>query len=175
MTFNHRAYIELAFVLLIVPSRFAWADGGIVRLSERADRYQVTVFSSPTPLRAGWADFSALVQNAGDGSVLQDVDVVFRLSLQGRPEQTVDCRATRQAARNKMMKSAVFQFPAPGTWDVEVLLAGPLGKSLLKFQAPVEPPLPRWFAMLPWIALPLPVIVVFALYEMLSRQKNKPV
>ena len=38
---------------ILQPSSFLRADGGAVRLSERQGNYRLTVFTAPTPVRAG--------------------------------------------------------------------------------------------------------------------------
>ena len=50
--------------LIFRPSSVARADGGVVRLRQRAGGYQIAVFTSPTPIRAGPVDVSVLVQDA---------------------------------------------------------------------------------------------------------------
>ncbi|HEV3259998.1 MAG TPA: hypothetical protein VG013_24230, partial [Gemmataceae bacterium] len=67
MKLPHRNQIaaSLFFVSLLslLPS-MAMADGGAIRLSEQKGDYQITVFTAPTPLRAGPVDVSVLIQNA---------------------------------------------------------------------------------------------------------------
>ena len=45
----------------------AIADGGSMRLSGKKGGYQITVFTAPTPFRAGPVDISVLVQDASTG------------------------------------------------------------------------------------------------------------
>jgi hypothetical protein len=56
-----------ALCMLFVPPSGLRADGGAMRLSERAGGYRVTVFTDPTPLRAGPVDVSVFVQDADTG------------------------------------------------------------------------------------------------------------
>src|SRR5262249_156491 len=64
--------------LITVSPGHARADGGTVRLSQRAGGYQVTVFTEPTPLRAGPVDVSVLVQDAATGQALPGAQVTVR-------------------------------------------------------------------------------------------------
>src|SRR6202162_2952447 len=58
--------IGLLVTWLILGSEVsvASADGGAVRYSERHDDRLITVFTDPTPLRAGIVDVSVLIQDA---------------------------------------------------------------------------------------------------------------
>ena len=85
------------FALLILA---AWcapvdADGGLVRLSVTQGGYRITVFTSPTPLRAGPVDISVLVQDAVTGEGLPEAQVSVRLSTGG---QVLEYPATAAAA-----------------------------------------------------------------------------
>ena len=60
-----------------------------MRLSERMGGYQVTVFTSPAPLRAGPVDVSVFVQDADTGEPAAGVGVTVRAAPRGRPDETV--------------------------------------------------------------------------------------
>ena len=51
-------------------NRSAHADGGQVRLTQRHGDMQITVFTSPSPLRAGPVDVSVCIQDAATGTNL---------------------------------------------------------------------------------------------------------
>src|SRR5436190_16541197 len=108
--------VLLALCLTLSPSAPVKADGGAVRLRERAGAYQIAVFTSPTPLRAGPVDFSVLVQDAATGAWTPDAQVIVRLTARGTGH-VLECPATAEAATNKLYRAAVFHFPAPGPWD----------------------------------------------------------
>src|SRR5947199_7831416 len=94
---------------ILHPSALLRADGGAVRLREQAGAYQVTVFTSPTPLRAGPVDVSVLVQDAA-GECVPEARVAVRLAARGTGE-ALECPATAEAATNKLLRAAVFQLP----------------------------------------------------------------
>ncbi len=56
--------LAAAWIVLGAATSVAWADGGAVRFLERRGDRLVTVFTSPTPLRAGPVDVSVLLQRA---------------------------------------------------------------------------------------------------------------
>jgi hypothetical protein len=172
MSSGKRALPAVVMVLALISAQQARADGGFLRLSERSGPYQVTVFTSPTPLRAGPVDFSVLVQNADTSAVLSDARVVFRTTPPGGAESAVDHLATTRAATNKLLKAAQFDLPSPATWRVDVLMDGPLGRARLEFPVEVSAAMPRWLDMAPWIALPVVPIVLFGLHEALAKRKR---
>ena len=53
----------LTFVAILAPARL-FADGGTVQLRKEAGALLITVFTSPSPLSAGPADVSLLLQTA---------------------------------------------------------------------------------------------------------------
>src|SRR5437588_12678333 len=87
LTMNHRLQpiimLLLFSSLLLPPSSFARADGGAVRLCERAGNYQLAVFTAPTPFRAGPVDVSVLVQDAATGECIPQARVTLCLTAQG--------------------------------------------------------------------------------------------
>jgi hypothetical protein len=72
----------LYLVTLCAPAK---ADGGSLLLSEKRGGYQITVFTAPTPFRAGPVDISTLVQDASSGDLVTQARVIIRLTKPGRP------------------------------------------------------------------------------------------
>jgi hypothetical protein len=145
------------------------ADGGTPRLSERQGGYVVTVFTAPTPLRAGPVDVSVLVQHAATGEPVPEAKVFLRLAPRGRPDEVLVYSATTEAATNKLLRAAVFELPGPGRWEAEVAVEGPQGPARLRFDVEAAEPLPRWLALWPWLAWPAGVIVLFVVHQCLVR------
>src|SRR5258708_34204239 len=77
----------LSSFFILNPSSFLRADGGALRLSERAGGYRITVFTDPTPLRAGPVDVSVFVQDADTGEPAGGVRVTVQAAPRGRPDQ----------------------------------------------------------------------------------------
>src|SRR5262249_38640230 len=111
----------LPSALCLLPSVLR-ADGGTLRLLERAGNYQVAVFTSPTPLRAGPVDVSVLVQDAATGECLPQAHVTVRLkaAVTGR---NLEYPATTEGTTNRLFRAACFDLPEPGWWDMEVAVA----------------------------------------------------
>ena len=160
----------LMALLLVPPS--ALADGGALRLSQRQGPYRVSVFTAPTPLRAGPADVSVLVQGEG-GEPLPEVSVRVRASPHGRPGVPIEHAATTEAATNKLFKSAVFELPAPGEWDLEVIVDGPHGSETVRLTVAVEEASPSWPALWPWFGWPALAVVLFGVHCALVRRRRR--
>ncbi len=158
---------------LLPPSSSVRADGGAVRLSERAGGYRVTVFTDPTPLRAGPVDVSVFVQDADTGEPAAGVRVTVRAAPRGRPGEAVGHAATAEAATNKLFRSAVFELPESGWWDVEATVEGERGQARVRFEAEVADRLASWQAMAPWIGWPALAVLLFVVHHVLVR-RNRP-
>ena len=175
VTGNHRMQLIalLAFCShpsSFIPHSFLRADGGAVRLRERAGGYQVAVFTSPTPFRAGPVDVSVLVQDAATGECVPEAQVTVRLTARGTGE-VLEYPATAEAATNKLFHAADFQLPEPGWWDVEVAVEGPQGPALLRFGVEADEPPPRWLGLWPWFMWPALAVALFGVHQVLVRRR----
>jgi hypothetical protein len=158
--------LALSFLILHSVSAIAYADGGTVCTSERIGPYQVTVFTSPTPLRAGPVDISVLVQDVKTGAVVEDAPISIRVS-HGAAQARI-LYPSRQAANNQLYQAAQVEL-TPGTWSIDVLVAGERsGAGCIMY---VADPLPRWIEMGFWLALPVVPIVLFILGHRAERKR----
>ena len=172
MTGNFRSLVRLVLTcsFLVIPASRLRADGGAVRLRERAGGYQVAVFTSPTPLRAGPVDVSVLVQDAATGECVPEARVTVRLQGPGAAP-ALERPATTEAATNKLFRAAEFQLPEPGWWDVAVAVEGPHGPALVRFGLQADEPPPRWLDLWPWFGWPALVVALFGVHRALVRRK----
>jgi hypothetical protein len=142
------------------------ADGGQIRASRQDGEYVVTVFTSPTPLRAGPIDVSVLVQNANDGTAVTDAMVTVSLTTSDPLLPPIRAAATNAAATNKLLQAAAVDLPAAGVWQVDVECALPNESPLaIAFQVDAAPPLPAWLSVWPWFSWPAVVVLLFALHR----------
>ena len=162
--------LALLSCLIFHPASLARADGGAVRLRQRAGSYQIAVFTSPTPFRAGPVDVSVLVQDAATEECVPEaqVTVCLKATGDGRP---LECPATTAAATNRLFHAAVFELPEPGRWDVEVAVEGPHGRALLRFGIEADGPAPRWLEFWPWFTWPALVVALFGLHQVMIRRR----
>jgi hypothetical protein len=169
---SSRALVWLVLIccFLFFPELRLRADGGTVRLRQQAGAYHVTVFTAPTPFRAGLVDVSVLVLDAATGEFVPEARVSVRLTARASGE-VLEYPATAAAATNKLFHAAVFQLPEPGWWDLDVGVEGPRGPALLRFGIEADEPPPRWLELWPWFAWPALAVVFFGLHQRLVRRK----
>src|SRR5262249_25333719 len=144
----------LSVSVFILLSSQALADGGSLCLSEQKGNYQIAVFTSPTPLRAGPVDISVLVQEAATRQPAPDVKIVVKDTSRNRRGSGSRRHATFEAATNKLFQAAEFHLNEPGWWQVEIALDGSLGQTQVALDIEVGKPLPRYLAMWPWLTWP---------------------
>jgi hypothetical protein len=152
----------LGWLLLAAGTSAARADGGALRASRQCGDYRVSVFTSPTPLRAGPVDVSVLVQDAATGEVQHDLPVEVQ-AVRGGRAATIRRPATSQAATNKLFHAAQFDLPASGRWDIAVTVDDGRQTEQLRFTVEAADRAPPWQTLWPWFTWPALVIVLFAL------------
>jgi hypothetical protein len=154
----------------------AFADGGVIRLSETTDAFRVTVLTAPTPFRAGPVDVSVLVQDARTGEVVPDAKVTLRLFARDNPSEIRQYAATTAAATNKLFYSALFDLPAPGWWTLETDVERAQKTARVSFQMEAAGPLPRWAGFWPWFTWPFLTVALFAFHQVLAfnRIRSQP-
>jgi hypothetical protein len=146
-----------------------FADGGSVCLSVKKGGYQVTVFNSPTPFRAGPVDVSVLVQDSLTSAPMPEARVTVRMTKLGQP--ALEFPATREVATNKLFRAAQFELPEPGRWQLEVQVEGVHGSAVIDGELEAAGPLPRWRETWASIAWPALAIAVFGIHQMLVRRR----
>ena len=151
----------------------ARGDGGTVRLSQRAGGYQITVFTEPTPFRAGPVDVSVLVQDAATKQALPEAQVMVWVRQPARGRAAVPYPATTEAATNKLLRAALFELPEAGWWELEVAVEGPLGPGRVRCTVEAAEPSPRWLAFWPWVSWPAFVILLFGVHQLLVRSRSR--
>ncbi len=63
----------------VLWTKGALADGGTVQFTKAAGPFVVTVFATPSPLRAGPVDISLMIQQSNNQQPLLDCDVEIEL------------------------------------------------------------------------------------------------
>jgi hypothetical protein len=158
---------SLSLQICCVP---ACADGGSMRLSEKKGGYQISVFTAPTPFRAGPVDISVLVQDGLTGDFISRSQVTVRLTQRDLPP--LEYPATVEAATNKIFRAAQFELPAPGRWKLQVQIEGLHGLAVVGTEVEAAGPLPRWRDLWLWIGWPALVIVIFGVHQVFVRRSG---
>jgi hypothetical protein len=150
------------------------ADGGTVRLSEQQGNYRITVFTAPTPLRAGPVDISVFVQEAATAEPVSEVRVTVKAVRRGSLGAPIRHAATAEDATNKLYRAAIFNLPEPGWYALEVSIDGALGEARACFELEAAEPLPPWLVMWPWVGWPVVAILLFGVHQLLVRRRLRP-
>ncbi|HQU43056.1 MAG: hypothetical protein B7Z73_04555 [Planctomycetia bacterium 21-64-5] len=149
----------------------AAADSGTIRASQRQGDLQITVFSGPTPLRAGQVDFSVLVQDIGTAEVVfPEIDI----ALSQRDEDSIvhlHRHATPADASNKLFQAANLELPHAGWWAVHVGIDGPNGNLSIAFDFEAEERSPTWRSLWLWFCWPFFTVALFVAFDA-SRRKS---
>jgi hypothetical protein len=169
-----RAVIWLATALCVAVCELpARGDGGTVRASQRCGDFEVTVLTSPEPLREGPMEVSVLVQDAATGAPATDAQVAIELVPREQPQETERYQAARGAGTNKLFDSTTLVLPHAGWWHFGVELARGSKTAKLGFDAQAAPPLPRWQALWRWFTWPFLVMALFAAHQMLVHRAER--
>ena len=155
--------LVVALNLLGVSCETSFADGGQVQSVQQQGHYQMTVFTSPVPLRAGFVDISVALQDSNTGDIVRDSQIEIRLCPPLQSVATIHAVATRESATNKLLKAAILELSSAGIWKVAVSaetkdMNAPIET---KFSMEVAPPSPAWISVWPWFAWPAIPILLF--------------
>jgi hypothetical protein len=153
-------------VLLLLFPGLTRADGGTMRFSKQAGNYRITLFTSPTFLRAGMVDFSVLVQLADSDQPVLDVPVTVHVYPENDPQRRQGGLATTAAATNKLFQAILLELPEPGRWHVEVAVGE---ATSVETALEIGPPMPAWLDLGLWIGWPALAILLFALHQYFVR------
>jgi hypothetical protein len=163
----------LSLAILVGPCcAAAIADGGQVRANEKHGEFQITVFTSPNPLRAGPIDVSVLIQDVETGIVHVDGTTTVELTSSDLTLPPIRAAATPEAATNKLLGAALFDLPAAGRWNARVEVT-PHDESpiSISFTVDAAPLLPSWLSIWPWFSWPFAVIALFVVHRGLVARR----
>jgi hypothetical protein len=160
-----------AALVLLLPT-FAAADGGLVRVSQPAGPFVLTVFTAPTPLAVGRADVSVMVQDRTSLVPVLDARVSVELTVAAGGGAPLRVPATRAQATNRLLYAAPVTLPAAGEWRLRARVEreGTVGE--LACRLPVEAGRPRVLAFWPWLLLPPVAVALFVLNDHLARRQR---
>jgi hypothetical protein len=159
----------------VAQTSFVRADGGAIRLSEQKEGYRITVFTSPTPVRAGAVDISVLVQDAESHDVASDVEVTIRVEGPASARPSVERRATTEVATNKLYRAATVELSESGWYTVSIAVKGSRANAQFHFELEAARPLPSWMTLSPWVGWPVLAIALFAGHQILVRKRARTV
>jgi hypothetical protein len=147
------------------------ADGGIVQFRRQAGPFVVTLFSTPSPLRAGAADLSVLVESAQTRAPVLDASV--SLDLRNSRGSEVTGAATHDQATNKLLYAALPVVPEAGTWNVYVKVNRHGEHAVAEGTIQVLPAPPALVHYWPYFAVVPLVIGLFMLNQYLKAKQRR--
>ena len=152
-------------LLILLIAATAHADSGLVRLSETAEPWLITVMTDPTPIREGLADISILIQDSTSGEAILDASVMLELK-NAQTGLSVSTKATREQADNRLLYAAKFVVPTAGEWTVETHVQYGQAAQVIDWSFNAAPPLPPLAVIWPWL---LPAALSLAVYAAIQR------
>lgn len=157
--------------LLLVSVSPALGDSGLVRFSGPAGSYRLTVFTSPTPFRAGAVEIGVFVQDGDSDRAIPEASVHVEMSP--RQESGKSMRAAATMEDGNVMPSARFDLPSGGWWQIRIAVDGPPGKAEKTLDLEADDPLPAWREMSFWIALPVIPVGLYIVHHWLVRRRER--
>lgn len=173
----------MAGLWLSIASGFA--DGGVILARQVVNGFDLTVFASPSPLRAGPVDVSVLVQDPKNGDAVLDAKVAVSWSStsSASPDWMPPCcsmddgraaiPATRGHSQNQFLYSAIVPIRSAGNSELVIRIDAAGREALLSSDVTVLPPQAPVQAYWPFLALPPFAVAGFALHQRLSRKRNR--
>ena len=149
----------------------AQADGGTVQFERSAGAFVVTVFTTPSPLRAGPVDISLLIQSRENREPALDCQAVVQLNKEGA--MSISSEATHDTARNKLFYAAQVKVPESGLWDLEAAVTR--GADSINVAGPINVATANSAMLVYWRSLALPPLLIslFVLNQWLKRRRSK--
>ncbi|MDG2054750.1 MAG: hypothetical protein P8J86_08580 [Phycisphaerales bacterium] len=175
MTHIRSSWIMLPIALLVITVS-ARADLGTVRDTKTIEGYDLTLFSSPEPFRAGPVDISVMVANHDTGQTIVDCQIEILLTPTFDGPAAFHVPATRENAQNQLLQAALFEIPEPGQWKVTARVTGLSGISQpIELTALVDafPHLPRWRSIWLWLVLPIIALVVYVFNQICAASRKQ--
>ena len=161
----------LTFVAILAPARL-FADGGTVQLRKEAGALLITVFTSPSPLSAGPADFSLLLQTRNGLEPVLDADVSMRLRTDASDTE-IQARPTRQQAQNKLLYAAPVTLSESGKWRLALTIFRNGERTDATGTIDVAPAPEKALSYWSYIAFPPVMIALFVVRERLISRKAR--
>lgn len=139
-------------------------------LHGRAGQLNISVFATPSPLRAGMADLSVLLQDAADGGVLLDGTIELRLSKAGEPG--IVARPATGQATNKLLYAATVEIPEAGEYALTAICRERGQEGAIRGTLTVLPPEPAILSYWPYFAIVPLAILLFLLNQRLKSRRR---
>jgi hypothetical protein len=195
MIFIQQFRTSAAVLLFLIAPCVVQADIGVVRLREAQGSFVITVFTCSELTRGTASDVSVMVQRRDSNEPVLDatVDLVFTaprdsalqdgepmcslpgatvLNKTGGSEMRQVLAARRDQASNKLLYAIPVNWPRAGCWKLEALVQQGPDSAKVCCELPVGLPTRRLTRLLPYLALPLLLVGLFAINQWLRRSSS---
>ena len=184
-----RSFQILAAVLIFLLPRLAEGHSlGIVRLRDTRGPFVITVFTSTELVSGQAADVSVLIQRRDSNEAVLDAIVSFVLTpprssilkqsdpMCGQPgmvttsgpeDGPTTIAARREQSPNKLLYTAPVNFPLTGPWELDALVRHGADSAKFSCEIPVDLPARPLAGLVPFVALPLLLVTLFAINQWL--------
>ena len=167
--------MKRALPLLLIFTGTLLADGGAVQSRQEAGPFIITVFTSPSPLRAGPVDLSVLVQDRETQHVLLDAGVSIHLR---NANFEIQATAISANALNKLLYAANVDLKIPGDWQYSVTITRASASATVSGKMTAAPAGTSLSSYWSYFAFPPVCIVLFGIHQWLrlagSRRRSPP-
>ncbi|MFZ0712472.1 MAG: hypothetical protein WAM53_20705 [Terrimicrobiaceae bacterium] len=171
------------FALSLLAAVCCHGDGGAILARQTINGLELTVFASPSPLRAGPVDVSVLVQEGQTPLLDANVEVTWSAGSTPSAEWVPPCcamesdaqriPAVRAHSNNRFLYSAIVPMKSSGPSELVIKVERGGREASLSCDLEVRPPMPRALAFWPWLAFPPVAIAGFAIHQSLLRSRRK--
>ncbi len=187
--------IIAAVLAFLLPSSFVQGHSlGIVRLRDAQGPFVITVFTSPELVSGRAADVSVLIQRRDSNEAVLDAIVSFVLTpprssilndtepMCGQPglvttlgsqDGQTTILARREQSPNKLLYIAPVNFPLTGPWELDALVRHGADSAKFTCEIPVDLPARPLAGLVPFLALPLLLVTLFAINQRLRTPHRR--
>ena len=187
--------IIAAVLAFLLPSSFVQGHSlGIVRLRDAQGPFVITVFTSPELVSGRAADVSVLIQRRDSNEAVLDAIVSFVLTpprssilndtepMCGQPglvttlgsqDGQTTILARREQSPNKLLYTAPVNFPLTGPWELDALVRHGADSAKFTCEIPVDSPARPLAGLVPFLALPLLLVTLFAINQRLRTPHRR--
>ena len=162
---------SMTMLFIVIAWSDAHGDGGAVQFEKSAGPFLITVFATPTPLRAGPVDISLMIQSRDNQQPVLDCQTMVQLRKEG--VTSIRSEATHEAAQNKLLYAAQVKVPESGRWELEVAIKRVDVSISVDGEISVAPSAPIFLVYWRSLALPPLFISLFAVNQWLKRRSVK--
>jgi hypothetical protein len=165
--------VAAALTLASQAGGAARADAPIAIAQGRAGPFLVTLLGEPTPLRAGPARLSVMVQSGPRDEIVLGASV--RLALDpppgSAPQPAIAADATPANATSGILYAAPVVLAEPGAWSVTVSVARGDERGELRTALRVLEPRGRLAGSWPYLAAPFAFLGLYAVHQLLRARR----